>query len=206
MVCPLGNKVCESSHLSGGILRKDSMFSASIGSTGLRYRARRRKALRAIEQPIWICSSLSSKFFASAHGANRSTYVLHRSANSMIRLTALPNSLCSYSAAIIDASPCIIGNNLTKFMSKVRLIALSVWLFGLIWLPLVTVYLAFSSWSGSHRSINSLASFPLKRLVINPAQRLAMLMYLPTKSEFTRATKSSRLKSRSSIVPLSLAA
>src|SRR3989338_9254370 len=125
MACPLGSKVCESSHLRGGILRKDSTFSASLGSTGLRYRVRRRKALRAIEQPTWICSLFFSKFLASAHGANRSTYILHLSANSMICLTALPNSLCSYRLAISNEPLFIHCNNSTKRLSISRLIALS---------------------------------------------------------------------------------
>ena len=43
-------------------------------------------------------------------------------------------------------------------------------------------------------------------LARNPAARLAMLMYLPTKSLFTRARKSSALKSMSSLRALNLAA
>ena len=47
---------------------------------------------------------------------------------------------------------------------------------------------------------------PSKRLPMKPAQRLAMFTYLPTRSLFTRAQKSVRLRSMSSIVALSLAA
>ena len=49
-------------------------------------------------------------------------------------------------------------------------------------------------------------NLPPKRLAMKPAAREAMLMYLPTKSELTRAMKSSALKSMSSLRPLSLAA
>jgi hypothetical protein len=41
---------------------------------------------------------------------------------------------------------------------------------------------------------------------MKPAQRLAMFTTLPTRSEFTRCTKSSRLMSMSSTVPFSLVA
>ena len=45
-----------------------------------------------------------------------------------------------------------------------------------------------------------------KRQVMKPAERLAIFTYLPTRSELTRAAKSSRLRSMSSIVADSLAA
>jgi hypothetical protein len=41
---------------------------------------------------------------------------------------------------------------------------------------------------------------------MNPAQRLAMLTILPTRSEFTRCTKSSNVMSMSSTVPFDFAA
>src|SRR5260364_100291 len=44
---------------------------------------------------------------------------------------------------------------------------------------------------------------PLKRLTRKPAVRLAILMYLPIKSLFTRVAKSPRFRSISSIEPLS---
>ena len=50
------------------------------------------------------------------------------------------------------------------------------------------------------------ASCPSNCLVMNPAHRLAILISLPTRSEFTRATKSSRLRSMSSMVWPSFAA
>ena len=50
------------------------------------------------------------------------------------------------------------------------------------------------------------ASFPSKRFTTNPAHRLAMFTYLPMRSEFTRLTKSSGLKSTSSTAAFSLAA
>ena len=50
------------------------------------------------------------------------------------------------------------------------------------------------------------ASLPSNRLPMNPAHRLAMFTYLPIRSEFTRATKSSGLKSTSSTAAFSFAA
>ena len=54
-------------------------------------------------------------------------------------------------------------------------------------------------------SLSWAANLPSKRLLIKPAARLAMLINFPTKSEFTRATKSLNDKSMSSILLLSLA-
>ncbi|MCY1550772.1 hypothetical protein D9M68_870470 [compost metagenome] len=66
---------------------------------------------------------------------------------------------------------------------------------------------ATSRWSSSASpSAETSPSFPSKRLAMNPAAREAMLMYLPTRSLFTRSMKSSGLKSTSSFLPLSLAA
>ena len=45
---------------------------------------------------------------------------------------------------------------------------------------------------------------PSKRLTRNPAERLAILTYLPTKSELVREIKSAELKSTSSTLELSL--
>ena len=55
-------------------------------------------------------------------------------------------------------------------------------------------------------SSDTTPNLPSKRFAMNPAERLAMLMNLPTKSALTRAIKSSALKSTSSLRPLSLAA
>jgi hypothetical protein len=49
-------------------------------------------------------------------------------------------------------------------------------------------------------------SCPAKRLLMKPAARLAMLMYLPTRSLLMRAAKSSGLNSMSSTFEFSLAA
>ena len=50
------------------------------------------------------------------------------------------------------------------------------------------------------------SSLPPNFRLMNTAQRLAMLTYLPTRSLFTRAAKSSGLKSMSSTLAFSLAA
>ena len=50
------------------------------------------------------------------------------------------------------------------------------------------------------------ASLPSNFLAMKPAQRLARLTNLPTRSALTRATKSPRLRSRSSTPPDDLAA
>ncbi|MOA02045.1 hypothetical protein D3C78_1214770 [compost metagenome] len=65
-----------------------------------------------------------------------------------------------------------------------------------------------AAWKASHSSGSGLASTitPALPLWMKPAQRLAMLTTLPTRSELTFCTKSSRFRSRSSTPRPSLAA
>jgi hypothetical protein len=59
---------------------------------------------------------------------------------------------------------------------------------------------------GAGTRLGDLTEPAVEALIEKLAQRLAMLTYLPTRSLFTRATKSSGLKSTSSTLALSLAA